>query len=108
LAIIAQNPKDFQVKALHALCTRLCIKLDQGMLTVREATDNFEKARAALIRQREREEMEKRNGKTKRPKYVTDFLGGQVFAEAQEECFFYTNQRVRITPKAQIPRAGSG
>jgi len=54
-ALLAKNPKDMELQALHALRIGICIKVDQGVLTLDEGTEIFEKARAALIGQREDE-----------------------------------------------------
>jgi hypothetical protein len=56
LALIAKYPGDYEIQALHALRIGLCTKVDQKMLTVQEATNIFEKARAALLRQRQLEQ----------------------------------------------------
>lgn len=54
-ALVAKRPKDYDLQALHALRIGLCLKVDQGGLTVQEATAIFERARDALIRKREAE-----------------------------------------------------
>ncbi|MBC7358453.1 hypothetical protein SAMN02745206_03349 [Desulfacinum infernum DSM 9756] len=51
-ALVAKHPKDYDLQALHALRIGLCLKVDQGVLTVPEATAIFERARKALIQQR--------------------------------------------------------
>lgn len=48
-ALLAEHPKDYELQALHALRIGICVKVDQGVLTLDEGTKIFEKARAALI-----------------------------------------------------------
>jgi len=54
-ALLAKHPKDMELQALHALRIGICMKVDQGMLTLDEGTQIFERARAALIGQWEDE-----------------------------------------------------
>lgn len=60
-ALLAKNPKDYDLQAFHALRMGLCIKVDRGVLSVEEATAIFERAREALIRKREAESKPKEN-----------------------------------------------
>ncbi len=53
--LLAENPKDYDLQALHALRIGLCLKVDQGILAVDEASAIFERARKALIEKREAE-----------------------------------------------------
>ena len=43
--LLAKNPADYDLQALHALRSGLCQKVDRGVLTVPEATKVFERAR---------------------------------------------------------------
>ena len=54
-ALLAKHPGDMELQALHALRIGICVKVDQGVLTLDEGTQIFEKARAALIGQWEHE-----------------------------------------------------
>jgi uncharacterized protein (UPF0548 family) len=54
--MLAKNPKDYDLQALHALRIGICIKVDQGVLSLGEGTEIFERARSALIGQRQAEE----------------------------------------------------
>ncbi len=49
-------PKYYNLQAFHALRIGLCVKVDQGMLTVEEATKIFERARLALLEKKAAEE----------------------------------------------------
>jgi len=48
-ALLAKNPKDYELQALHALRIGICVKVDRRVLTLDEGTQIFERARAALI-----------------------------------------------------------
>jgi len=49
LALLAKRPKDMELQALHAPRMGICIKVDQGVLTLDEGTEIFARARSALI-----------------------------------------------------------
>jgi|GEM_PF-4654437 len=51
--LLAKRPKNSGLKALQALRIGICIKVDQGELTLYEGTQISEKAREGLIGQRE-------------------------------------------------------
>jgi hypothetical protein len=55
IALLEKNPKDYDLQALHALRIGICVKVDQGVLTLEEGTEIFERARAALLGKREEE-----------------------------------------------------
>lgn len=66
IALLAKNPKDHDLQALHALRIGLCVKVDQGILTVAEATKIFERARSVLLEKKVAEEkLEAMDSKTK-------------------------------------------
>ena len=54
--LLAKNPTDFDLQALHALRIGLCQKVEHGDLTVPQATQVFERARAALVAQKTQQE----------------------------------------------------
>ena len=58
-ALLAKDPADYRVQALHALRIGLCVKVDRGALTVIEATTVFEKARRSLVAAKHMERVEK-------------------------------------------------
>ena len=51
-ALVAKNPNDAEVQALHALRIGLCVKVDRGGITLDRATEIFESAREAIIENR--------------------------------------------------------
>ena len=51
-ALVAKNPNDTEVQALHALRIGLCVKVDRGGITLEQATEIFESAREAIIENR--------------------------------------------------------
>jgi len=53
--LLARNPDDMEIQALHALRIGLCQKVDEGHLTIEQATKIFEAMRAALVKKRELE-----------------------------------------------------
>jgi hypothetical protein len=59
LILLAENPNDLNLQALHAIRTGLCIKVDRGMLSLEDATKIFESGRSALIEKWGMEEEEK-------------------------------------------------
>jgi hypothetical protein len=63
--LLARTPRDYGLQTLHALRVGLCFKVDRGVLTVKEATKIFEQARRALVRDRQREELEGERGRGK-------------------------------------------
>ena len=54
--LLAKNPTDYDLQALHALRIGLCEKVERGDLTVPQATQVFERARAALVSQKVEQE----------------------------------------------------
>jgi hypothetical protein len=59
LALRAENPKDCELYALHALRIGLRQRVDQGMLTVEETPIIFEQAASALVEQQKWKKMER-------------------------------------------------
>lgn len=51
-ALVAKNPNDMEVQALHGLRIGLCVKVDRGGITLDQATEIFESAREAIIQKR--------------------------------------------------------
>jgi len=47
--IIAKNPNDMEIQALHALRIGLCAKVDRGEITLEQATEIFKSARGAIV-----------------------------------------------------------
>jgi len=60
IALLAKDPKDFDLQTLHAMRMGLCAKVDQGVLSVAEATEIFEDAREALVEYRAARERQER------------------------------------------------
>ena len=48
-ALIAKYPNDKDVQTLHALRLGLCIKIDQGTITLKDAIDLFDRAHSMVI-----------------------------------------------------------
>jgi len=51
-ALIAKYPNDKDVQTLHALRVGLCIKIDQGTITLKDAIDLFDRAHDMVIRKK--------------------------------------------------------
>ena len=54
--IIAKNPNDMEIQALHALRIGLCAKVDRGEITLEQATEIFESAREAIVQKRKEDQ----------------------------------------------------
>jgi hypothetical protein len=50
--LIEKSPNDTELQTLHALRIGLCAKVDQGQITIEQATEIFESAREAIIQKR--------------------------------------------------------
>jgi len=48
-ALVAKYPNDKDVQTLHALRVGLCIKIDQGTITLKDAIDLFDRAHSMVI-----------------------------------------------------------
>jgi len=53
--LLAKHPDDMEIQALHALRVGLCQKVDEGHLSIEQATNIFEAMRMALVKKRELE-----------------------------------------------------
>jgi len=51
-ALIAKYPSDKDVQTLHALRVGLCIKIDQGTITLKDAIDLFDRAHDMVIQKK--------------------------------------------------------
>jgi len=51
-ALIAKYPNDKDVQTLHALRVGLCIKIDQGTITLKDAIDLFDRAHNMVIQKK--------------------------------------------------------
>ena len=61
-ALVAKKPGDDNVQTLHALRIGLCVKVEQGSISVERATILFERARTIIIEQIKKEaEQDTRN-----------------------------------------------
>ena len=52
-ALVEKYPDDRDIQTLHALRIGLCLKVQRGDLSGREATDIFESARDSIINKKE-------------------------------------------------------
>lgn len=50
--LIAKHPNDKDVQTLHALRIGLCIKIDQGTITLKDAIDLFDRAHDMVIQKK--------------------------------------------------------
>jgi hypothetical protein len=51
-ALIAKYPNDKDVQTLHALRVGLCIKIEQGTITIQDAINLFDRAHKMVIREK--------------------------------------------------------
>jgi len=51
--LLAKHPEDSGLQTLHALRIGLCVKIRRGELSVKQGTEIFEKARQALLIERQ-------------------------------------------------------
>ena len=51
-ALVAKYPNDKDIQTLHALRVGLCIKIEQGTITIKDAIDLFDRARNMVIREK--------------------------------------------------------
>lgn len=58
----AQHPEDTALQTLHALWMGLCLKVEQGGLTLEEAITIFERARRTLVKERTEEQRRQPQG----------------------------------------------
>jgi len=54
-ALVQKYPGDMDLHSLHALRLGLCAKVSRGDLTVKEATDIFERAKETIIEKKKAE-----------------------------------------------------
>jgi hypothetical protein len=62
-ALVAKNPNDTEVQALHAQRIGLCAKVDRGGITLDQATEIFESAREAIIQKRKEDQKREKEGR---------------------------------------------
>jgi hypothetical protein len=55
-ALVAKNPNDEEVQALHALRIGLCAKVNRGGITLEQATRIFEGIREGLVQKRKEDQ----------------------------------------------------
>ena len=57
-ALVAKYPNDKDVQTLHALRLGLCIKIEQGTITLKDAINLFDRAHDMVIREKLAEQNE--------------------------------------------------
>ncbi|MFC1896669.1 hypothetical protein ACFL0Q_08460 [Thermodesulfobacteriota bacterium] len=62
-ALVAKYPDDMDVQALHALRIGLCMKIEQGSISLQEAIQLFDRAHKTVIRKRQQEAEESQGDK---------------------------------------------
>ena len=61
--LLQEHPGDMDIQALHALRLGLCIKVERGDLSLRQASRIFERAREAIVQSRQATKGEPRSPK---------------------------------------------